>query len=248
MLEWPKYSVYDSSPYLELRNSIKNPGPGRPKAWAYPWCILEGRLEENLVSLDYGCGAWTNFTYYISSITKSMTIGMDLGNLQPDVGQVRFVRNSLESIQFPDNFFDRIFSVSVLEHVPLAERDRVWRELFRVLRPGGLAVITIDWIFNMNERLLAQLENSEYLGRIGSQIYGNFDFSAIVSDYAHVVSPLVPIDERYLPGSPQFDEARIMENRDILISESDNVTDTDLFKYTTVGLILKKKSEAGDGG
>jgi SAM-dependent methyltransferase len=241
MLEWPRYSIYDSPKYLELRNKIKNPGPGRPKAWAYPWCILNGELEGKLISLDFGCGSWTNFPYYISGITNFLTVGVDIGNLQQNSDIVRFHKTPLDKLEFPDNFFDRIFSISVLEHVPIASRDKVLTELFRVLRPGGLAVLTIDWIFGMNDRLLEQLKTSQDLGRIGSQIYGNFDFAKIIFDYRHMVTPLSPIDEQLLPGSTAFDEDRLLDDKDILVSQSNQIKDVELFRYTTVGMILKKE-------
>lgn len=246
MLEWPRYSVYKKPEYMKLRERIKNPGPGRPKAWAYPWCILNGQLHEYLFSLDFGCGSWTNFTYYISEVTNSMTIGVDIGHLQEDAGHVRFVQNSVDQLEFPSNFFDRVFSVSVLEHVPIDKRGSVLSELFRVLRPGGLAVLTIDWIFHVNDRLQAQLSESNHLKRQNSQMYGNYDFSRIISDYAHVVSPLHPIDEKLFPGSPQFDEERILADKDILVTRSDMVPDVQLFRFTTVGLILKKHEKPGD--
>ena len=52
----------------------------------------------------------------------------------------------IESEPFPyeDNFFDCIFSKSVLEHVVNA--DNFLSESYRVLKPGGIAVfMTPDW-------------------------------------------------------------------------------------------------------
>jgi len=46
------------------------------------------------------------------------------------------------SIPFEDNSFDRVFSVSVLEHVPGPGDIDIAREVFRVLRPDGIFVIT----------------------------------------------------------------------------------------------------------
>ena len=42
------------------------------------------------------------------------------------------------------DYFDLTFSVSVLEHVPLADIKDVCKDLFRVTRPGGFTVHTID--------------------------------------------------------------------------------------------------------
>lgn len=246
MLEWPRLSVYDSADYLALRTKILNPGPGTPKAWAYPWCILNGRLDRHLVCLDFGCGSWTNFPHAISEATDFLTVGVDLGNLQPDTEHVRFFQTPSARLCFPDNFFDRIFSVSVLEHVPPPLLDATMRELFRVLRPGGLAVLTIDWVFGMDVGLASRLSTSRDLGKIGSNIFGNLDFAKIVTSYADLVSPLQPIDPALLPGSPNFDEARMLADEDILVTLSHQVTDIDLFKYTTVGIILRKNAPAAE--
>lgn len=240
MLEWPRHSVYDSRKYLKLRKKIINPGPGTPKAWAYPWCVLNGRIEIHQICMDFGCGSWTNFTHYISGMTDFLTVGLDLANLQKNTDKVRFLITPTDAIQFPDGFFDRVFSISVLEHVPVAQREAVFKELFRVLRPGGLAVLVIDWVFGMNSDLLQQLSTSQYLGKIGSQIYGNYDFAKLLDDYSDVVTPLESIDRGLLPGAAEFDENRILADTDILVSRSTKVTDVELFRYTALGLILKK--------
>lgn len=48
----------------------------------------------------------------------------------------------LTQIAAPDNSFDRIISISVIEHIPAVERALA--EMFRVLAPGGKLLITTD--------------------------------------------------------------------------------------------------------
>lgn len=48
---------------------------------------------------------------------------------------------SLEAVPFPDGFFRLAFALDVLEHVP--REGQALGELFRVLAPGGLAVLTV---------------------------------------------------------------------------------------------------------
>ncbi len=52
-----------------------------------------------------------------------------------------------EGIPFPDNFFDTVYSKSVIEHFHYPER--FVKEIYRVLKPGGL-VITLcpSWEYN----------------------------------------------------------------------------------------------------
>ncbi len=47
--------------------------------------------------------------------------------------------------QIPDNHFDAIFSVSVLEHVPPDQIKNVAREMHRLLKPGGVSIHSLDW-------------------------------------------------------------------------------------------------------
>ena len=45
---------------------------------------------------------------------------------------------------YPDDYFDRIFSVSTLEHVQIEKRIDVIKDINRCLRPGGIQLHTID--------------------------------------------------------------------------------------------------------
>ncbi|HXG10477.1 MAG TPA: class I SAM-dependent methyltransferase, partial [Gemmataceae bacterium] len=55
---------------------------------------------------------------------------------------VDFVQADGEWLPFADRCFDRIWGNAVLHHLDL---DRAGRELFRVLRPGGMAVLCEPW-------------------------------------------------------------------------------------------------------
>lgn len=48
------------------------------------------------------------------------------------------------SKDLPDNYFDLVFSVSVLEHVPFSEIDKVCDDMARIVRPGGFTAHSID--------------------------------------------------------------------------------------------------------
>jgi SAM-dependent methyltransferase len=49
-----------------------------------------------------------------------------------------------DRLDFPDRRFDRVFCLSVLEHIPRGAWKGCMREFERVLKPGGRLVITID--------------------------------------------------------------------------------------------------------
>ena len=52
------------------------------------------------------------------------------------------------SLSFPDNFFDKVYSIAVLHQIPSLEfRLHFLQQIKRVLKPGGLLVLTV-WKFH----------------------------------------------------------------------------------------------------
>lgn len=48
-------------------------------------------------------------------------------------------------LQYQDEFFDKVFSVSVVEHIPDAGDSECLREIGRVLKPGGRCMLTVPF-------------------------------------------------------------------------------------------------------
>jgi SAM-dependent methyltransferase len=55
-----------------------------------------------------------------------------------------FERFGTYSAKYPDRYFDRIFTVSTLEHIPADSRLAVLQDIHRCLKPGGRQLHTID--------------------------------------------------------------------------------------------------------
>jgi ubiquinone/menaquinone biosynthesis C-methylase UbiE len=55
---------------------------------------------------------------------------------------VRFERGFAQDLPYPDGSFDRVFSSLMLHHLDTASKDALLAEVRRVLRPGGMLVLT----------------------------------------------------------------------------------------------------------
>jgi ubiquinone/menaquinone biosynthesis C-methylase UbiE len=89
--------------------------------------------------LDAGCGRYLKFCKQWSDIAE--VVGIDLETTLETNNQRRpfAVRGDVGRLPFPDQYFDLVISRSVVEH--LDNPPQVFREFFRVLRPGGKVIV-----------------------------------------------------------------------------------------------------------
>lgn len=101
--------------------------------------LIARNLRSGQRMLDAGCGRYLKFAREFSD--RAHVVGIDVDPvLETDNSRAPFgVRGDLSALPFPGGYFDLVISRSVIEH--LAEPERVFREFWRVLRPGGKAVI-----------------------------------------------------------------------------------------------------------
>jgi len=184
---------YTSSGGLFIERTY-TPDSEKRKLWENSWIASHSELSPGLKVLDIG-GASTAFVFYLGHLgcsvkvidndwsccgmiynTKYVTkkMGWDIQALDRDI---------TKPIPFADNSFDRIFSICMVEHLASSVRRRMMREVARVLKPGGIVGITIDYSPN-REVLLADkglrfgyrdklLE--EIIKPSGLTLYGNSD-------------------------------------------------------------------------
>jgi SAM-dependent methyltransferase len=92
--------------------------------------------------LDLGCGGGWKFFTNVGHIT-----GVDLSHSSLKAAASIYnqvVQADWTMLPFPDNSFDIIVSSDVLGHVPYSDKDKVWAEIVRVLRPGGFTLHYIE--------------------------------------------------------------------------------------------------------
>ena len=101
-------------------------------------------LKPGMRVLDCGCGPGSITLGLAKIVTPGETVGIDIGtpvidmarNLAAGEENVSFQEASIYEIPFLDSHFDAVFVHKVLEH--LAEPLQAMREVFRVMKPGGV--------------------------------------------------------------------------------------------------------------
>lgn len=97
--------------------------------------------------LDAGCGAGVPVAARLVG-AGCATFGLDLslGQLRLGAEHVagwRPVQGDLAELPFPDRAFDAVVSFYAVIHVPRALHPAIFREVHRVLRPGGRALLCL---------------------------------------------------------------------------------------------------------
>lgn len=143
------------------------------KAHNRPWIEEVGRFAPGQRVLEVG-GAYSLLPKYLGEkYNLEPWIGDDFGG-STDAGMwarwgdprelpikypsVRYVFQpfGVFSPEYPDRYFDRIFSVSTLEHIPKPVIVDVFKDMHRCLRPGGVQIHTIDISPLLNVNVAAQ--------------------------------------------------------------------------------------------
>ena len=104
---------------------------------------LKDYTDKDITFLDVGCGRGIQLKSFMKILRGSFH-GVDLEN--PTIDGVKVVSCNLEkeSLPYMDNFFDVIFTKSVIEHV--SNTDNFIKEIYRTLKPGGtLIIMAPDW-------------------------------------------------------------------------------------------------------
>lgn len=184
----------------------------------YPWAFFSTTILRGMEVLEIG-GGLSGFQFVLSMC------GCNVTNVDPGLessGRGWFVdkkvisklnrafhtnvvlhKCSLKEAPLKKESFDRIFSISVLEHIPEREVQEIIKIAFHILKPGGYFVITLDLFLNLKP----------FTSREANQYGTNISVRALVEAQPFV---LVYGDKKELYGYDEFDKDYILSNLDNL--------------------------------
>jgi hypothetical protein len=142
------------------------------KAHNRPWIESAGNFSSGQTVIEVG-GGYSLFPKYLHEKYRVESwIGDDFGSVSGDSIWSRwgdpkalpfkypstkyvFEPFGKYSTKYPDQYFDRVFSISTLEHIPFQSRLDVFKDMNRVLRQGGRQLHTIDISTNWKKLLVS---------------------------------------------------------------------------------------------
>ncbi|HKD85404.1 MAG TPA: class I SAM-dependent methyltransferase [Terriglobales bacterium] len=109
-----------------------------------PWVLAMAELGDEVLELGPGPGLATDvLRQRVARLTAVEVDPATALSLEARLwgGNVRVVAGDATALPFPDAQFSAVVSFTMLHHVPSPElQDRLFRQVWRVLRPGGVFV------------------------------------------------------------------------------------------------------------
>ncbi|SDH10615.1 class I SAM-dependent methyltransferase [Nitrosomonas sp. Nm132] len=108
--------------------------------------ITQGYIQSGQTVLDVGCGTGTLTLLIRQTQPEAAVYGLDVDPQVLDIarkkveqaGEIIILRQgSATCLPYPDESFDRVFASLLLHHLTKQDKQRMLKEAFRVLKPGG---------------------------------------------------------------------------------------------------------------
>ena len=146
-------------------------------------------------ALDTGCGTGGMLSW-LSRYTSDRVVGIDLSQTALGFCRARdqreLTRGSVAQLPFADSSFELVTSFDVLQHVLDKGDVRAIAEIYRVLRPGGVAFVRVSayqWLRSGHDEALA-VQRRYTLGELSEEMR-RAGFSIRRATYANTL--LLPV-------------------------------------------------------
>jgi len=159
----------------------------------------------------YGVEAWIGDDFGAGTGDEMWSRWGDPGTLPDKYPSVNYVFEPFGKFneKYPDNYFDCIFSVSTLEHIPYEYRLDVFRDMNRCLKPGGRQLHSIDISTNWKKIFISSVIGSlpglnqiHWKGQSEIMSWINLIKKSGIKISASVPNPIHMLDRSILVESP----------------------------------------------
>lgn len=132
----------------------------------YPLFPVDRYIRRDQRILEAGCGLGRVLKHYFYQGYQIEGIELDPGavsQLRQEDPNLPVRQVSITAMPFPDKSFDLVMAFGVLSCLENPrDRDHALRELFRVLKPGGILCVSVS-LDNFGRRIFRGIKYAEYL-------------------------------------------------------------------------------------
>jgi ubiquinone/menaquinone biosynthesis C-methylase UbiE len=164
-----------------------------------PVCSLEkfnSLLPEKSLVLDAGCGPGHHSHYlskkghFIYGIDLSKTF-IDIAKKQYSNPNIQFCVDNMLNMSFKNETFDGIWCCAALIHIPKTQITIAFKEFYRILKPNGIAVVTM---------CICQNAHKDKFDRAFESYYSQEEILKYLTDFN-----IVDVENTYTKNSTQGD-------------------------------------------
>lgn len=112
---------------------------------------------------------------------------------------VQLISKSIDQVDIESNSVDRVFCISVVEHLKLNERKAIAENIYRIIKPGGYAIFTADLFLD----IFPFTKKKQNRWGANASIYEFIKTSKL---------KLVKGNKKELFGFPEFEKSYVLEN------------------------------------
>ncbi len=160
------------------------------REWEYPWAVINSVCRPGMRVVDLGCGGSPLLPYLVRRLgcrgagvdlkltsTEGHTLRGFARAPETVVPEVTWVLASMASTGLASHAWDRVFCISVIEHVDKPTAAGTMLEIARLLTPEGRALITTD-VDGSHRTLTSSYERLlQMAGDAGLALDGPCDFT-----------------------------------------------------------------------
>ncbi len=164
----------------------------RSRIWEEVRFLFDDYIRPGDKVLDLGCG---NGRFFEILKDKGIDyIGVDFSERLIEIAKKRYPQAKFQvadalNLPFSNDYFDKVYAIAVLHHIPSKEfRQRFLEETKRVLKPGGLLILTV-WKIKTKNNLLSVIKYT-ILKLIGKLDWGDTfeSWDKKIQRYFHIFS------------------------------------------------------------
>ncbi len=126
--------------------------------WEETRFLFDNYLVSGERVLDLGCGNGRHFPVFKEKGVDYF--GVDVSEKLIEVAERKYPEGNFKrmdalNLSFPNNFFDKVYSIAVFHHIPSVDlRVGFLKEVKRVLKSGGLLILSVWKFHQLRERCL----------------------------------------------------------------------------------------------